>query len=74
MPRLSTAAGTKHYGKARGCVRACIRTNAARTGIAYLKEIDAGLGVKICRIYYCGSSGLASIQVMLPNLPFRQDL
>lgn len=55
-------------------MRACIRTNAARTGIAYLKEILAGLDVKICGIYCCGSSGLASIQVMLPNLPFRQDL
>lgn len=45
MPRLSVA-GIKHCGKARVCVRARIKANAAHAGGAYLKESCAGLDVK----------------------------
>lgn len=54
------------------CERGCVKANAARTGGAYLQANSCWFRCKEGLRYSCGRSGLASIQAMLPRLPFLQ--
>lgn len=62
----------KSKGRGGVCERGCVKANAARAGGAYLQANSCWFRCKEDLRYSCGRSGLASIQAMLPRLPFLQ--